>query len=191
MVGEWRQVFDFTLNPVDYDYFRPHMESIYIHEESPFFQFMRAVRFPPAEQLLEGDPTTHKGDSSPYMEILSIKKDGSVHETNTETKASDSSLQTENLGDRKGFQAFSGDVVTTVGESTSSECDTESKKLYGDRIMLAMRNQSLLLGPMSAAVKTKVSVEDWANKIKHFFPTIPPAKVDLAVQRKLAMSALP
>ncbi|XP_071516234.1 uncharacterized protein [Panulirus ornatus] len=182
MFGEWRQLFHFTLTPVDYDSFRPHMENIYINEKSPFLQFVRAVHFPPAE-FLQGNPTTHKGNSILHMDLSSNEKSGSVNRINNKSKASNFSLQTENLVVINEFQAFSDNVLTVVDEMKKAGCNVESTELYGDRILVAIRNQTLLLGPMDAVVKTKVSAEDLANKIKLFFPSIPPAKVDLAVQR--------
>ncbi|CAL4170382.1 unnamed protein product, partial [Meganyctiphanes norvegica] len=46
MRGEWRQAFDFPLEPVDYDFFRPHMKDVYVNEEDNFFlKTVRACRF--------------------------------------------------------------------------------------------------------------------------------------------------
>ncbi|XP_071516020.1 uncharacterized protein [Panulirus ornatus] len=58
----------------------------------------------------------------------------------------------------------------------------------GERVMVAFKDQSLLLGPMDSAEKTKVSTADWAARIKHFFPTIPPVKVDVAVGKMLDLA---
>lgn len=56
------------------------------------------------------------------------------------------------------------------------------------RIMIAFKNQSLLEGPMDKALKTRISTEEWADKIKEKFPTIPSCKVDLAIQNMIDMA---
>lgn len=53
MRGGWRQVFHFTLKPVDFEYFQPHMEKIYMDESCDFLQCLRAVRFPTETALIQ------------------------------------------------------------------------------------------------------------------------------------------
>lgn len=53
MRGEWRQVFHFTLRPVSFEYFQPHMERIYMDESCDFLQVLRAVRFPTESALVQ------------------------------------------------------------------------------------------------------------------------------------------
>lgn len=55
------------------------------------------------------------------------------------------------------------------------------------RIMLAFRDQNLIVGLMDGASKTKVEEDVLAARIKKYFPTIPPAKVDGAVQKVLEL----
>ncbi|XP_063587547.1 uncharacterized protein LOC134764811 [Penaeus indicus] len=55
------------------------------------------------------------------------------------------------------------------------------------RTMLAFRDQTLIVGPMDGASKTKVEEDVLATRIKKCFPTIPPAKVDMAVQKVLEL----
>ncbi|XP_047470218.1 uncharacterized protein LOC125025925 [Penaeus chinensis] len=55
------------------------------------------------------------------------------------------------------------------------------------RTMLAFKDQTLIVGPMDGASKTKVEEDILAARIKKYFPTIPPAKVDMAVQRFLEL----
>lgn len=55
------------------------------------------------------------------------------------------------------------------------------------RMMVAFKDQSLLVGPMDAAEKTQIKEEDLADTIKENFPTIPAQTVDLAVRNWIGM----
>lgn len=68
------------------------------------------------------------------------------------------------------------------------DAGTEAAASDGERVMVAFKDQSLLLGPIDSVEKTKVSAAEWAARIKHFFPTIPPAKVDVAVSKMLDLA---
>ncbi|XP_047469920.1 uncharacterized protein LOC125025765 isoform X2 [Penaeus chinensis] len=63
MRGEWRQVFHFTLKPVDFEYFQPHMERIYLDESCDFLQCIRAVRFPTETALIQKGLLPKEGGS--------------------------------------------------------------------------------------------------------------------------------
>ncbi|KAG7160983.1 uncharacterized protein LOC121875745 [Homarus americanus] len=134
MVGEWRQIFHFTLTPVQYDFFLPHMASVYVDEKSHFMQSILAARFPTADTVLTEE---HSGDTS-----SSIRKSNPAKEDNS------------------------------------------------GKILMAFKDQILMLGPFNAIVTTEVSLEEWATKIKNYFPTIPPAKVDLAVRNRILNKSL-
>ncbi|XP_042864417.1 uncharacterized protein LOC122248468 [Penaeus japonicus] len=68
-------------------------------------------------------------------------------------------------------------------ESEGSESRTEVGSSGDKRMMLAFKNQSLLVGPMDGATKTKVEEDVLAAKIKELFPYIPADRVDAAVQK--------
>nr|XP_027231332.1 uncharacterized protein LOC113822980 [Penaeus vannamei]XP_027231333.1 uncharacterized protein LOC113822980 [Penaeus vannamei] len=78
-------------------------------------------------------------------------------------------------------------------ESGSSAGDRRQEKegvegsLKGKPTMLGFRDQTLIVGPMDAASKTKVEEDVWAARIKECFPTIPSAKVDVAVQKVMEL----
>ncbi|KAK7079332.1 hypothetical protein SK128_021136 [Halocaridina rubra] len=62
--------------------------------------------------------------------------------------------------------------------ATAPTLDTDE-----ERIMVAFKNQSFLLGPTDNALKKKIETAEWASEIKRHFPTIPHFKVDLAIKR--------
>jgi len=118
--GEWRQVFHFRLDPVDYDFFRKHMEQIYVNPQSLFLNSIRAVRFPNAP------------------------------------------------------------VEDGTGEYPSATWGFGNTTKF--QYLLAVKDQTLMVGPMDNLRQVHLEKHDWARHIKENFPTIPPGKVDAALR---------
>ncbi|KAK8747199.1 hypothetical protein OTU49_016675 [Cherax quadricarinatus] len=180
MVGELRQFFHFSLNPVDLKFFYSNMDKVYISEEkSVFLQGIRAVRFPQADSLPTKELSTLGGATSIANENSGICE----HESNLQREENSLNTKDSETLSENSLEIL-GDIAKNACKPESSEGEAEDRdSAEHERIMVAMKDQSLLLGRIDAAIKTKVSVDEWTATLKHYFPTIPPAKVDLAVHR--------
>lgn len=185
---EGRQVFHFSLNPVDFEDIRSNMDKVYVYEErSVCLQGIRAVRFPPADEIQTEDIGIIGTDTN--EKSLDNKQNLNEEIEKTSMNKRDSGKKSFEENDKDDFQPTSGARamnVETKDKNLGKELEArKSAELSDDRIMVAMKDQSLLLGRVDAATKTKVCNEKWTATLKNLFPTIPPAKVNLAVLKMI------